>query len=271
MHASKRYLKPLLGFGSWLTVTNTVSPLMTYIDRFFVSALLGLTSVAYYTTPYDMLTRTLMFSQALTGVLFPALVSARTSADKMAYANVYDQSTKILTLSILPISVLVFLGAPEILTIWLGVDFASHSTLAVQWLCVGITVNSGARAPFTALQSAGAPDLVAKLHLVEIAPYVACLYYLTLNFGIAGTAAAWTLRIIFDYIALNAVLYYKIANFRRTVIWSLVTTAAIALGFFSAWWIDGLIARSIVLVLFLCIFAYRSYNQVKLLIVGLLV
>ena len=72
---------PLLTYGGWLTVSNVVGPLMVYFDRFVIAAMLGSTAIAYYTVPYDVLNRLLLFPQAIQGVLFPnfALMRAQNS------------------------------------------------------------------------------------------------------------------------------------------------------------------------------------------------
>ena len=38
----------LISFGSWMTVTNIVGPLMNYMDRFLIGALISVAAVAYY-------------------------------------------------------------------------------------------------------------------------------------------------------------------------------------------------------------------------------
>src|SRR5262249_36749433 len=67
---------PLLHFGGWLTVTNVVGPLMVYLDRFLVGAVLSLAPGAYYVAPYQLVTRLLLLPAALVGVLFPAFATS---------------------------------------------------------------------------------------------------------------------------------------------------------------------------------------------------
>lgn len=66
----RELIKPLLTFGGWLTVTNVIGPLMTYLDRFYVSAILGLSAVTYYVTPYEVLNRLQMLPKAIMDVVF---------------------------------------------------------------------------------------------------------------------------------------------------------------------------------------------------------
>ncbi|MBU6497596.1 MAG: oligosaccharide flippase family protein, partial [Rhodospirillales bacterium] len=48
---------PVLQFGGWLTVSNFVWPLMLYMDRFVIAAVLSAAATAYYATPFDLIVR----------------------------------------------------------------------------------------------------------------------------------------------------------------------------------------------------------------------
>jgi O-antigen/teichoic acid export membrane protein len=68
----------------------------------------------------------------------------------------------------------------------------------LQWLAVGVLVNSLALVPAALVQGVGKPDLTAKLHLIELPTYMAVLWWLTKMHGIEGAAIAWTVRAAFD-------------------------------------------------------------------------
>lgn len=44
-------VRDLLVSGGWMTISNIVSPLMGYLDRFLIGALVTTAAVAYYVTP----------------------------------------------------------------------------------------------------------------------------------------------------------------------------------------------------------------------------
>ena len=81
---------------------------------------------------------------------------------------------------------------------WLGSDFAQHSTLVVRLLAVAVFVNGVGQVPFAHLQSAGRPDITARLHLIELPAYVVVLLFFVKLWGIQGAAIAWMLRIVID-------------------------------------------------------------------------
>jgi len=194
--------KLLVNFGGWLSVTNIVGPLMVYFDRFLLGSVQTMTAVTYYVTPYEVLSRLSMLPGAVMGVIFPAMSTAQ-AADKTRMLYLYERTSRVLVVLMVPPVSLFFLFAPEALHFWLGPDFARHSTPVVQWLAIGWLVNVMAHTPFTALQALNRPDLVAKTHLAEVIPYFALLWILTNQFGIAGTACAWFLRVCADTVILN--------------------------------------------------------------------
>ena len=67
----KRSIGYLLRLSSWMTVSNFISPLMTYLDRFLIATIISVTAVTFYSTPYEVITRLLVFATGICSVLFP--------------------------------------------------------------------------------------------------------------------------------------------------------------------------------------------------------
>lgn len=188
---------PLLRFGGWMTVTNVVSPLMVTLDRFFIGAMVSLTAVAYYATPYEVVTKFLLLPSALIGVMFPAF-SASFVQDREHAALLFSRSIKSLLLVLFPLMLCTIALAQDGLKLWLGAEFAQHSFRVLQLLAVGVFANSLAQVPFAFLQGVGRPDLTATLHLVELPLYLGLLWWLIGAYGIEGAAIAWTVRVGID-------------------------------------------------------------------------
>ncbi|MEN6317435.1 MAG: flippase [Syntrophaceae bacterium] len=238
----KSYMGPLLRFGGWLTVISIISPLMVYFDRFFIGAILSMTAVAYYVTPYEVLSRIQVIPQSFMSVLFPAMATI-IATDHTRLPRLYRQSSLILLLLVLPVASGFFLLGPEGLQVWLGDDFRIAATPVVHWLSLGILVNTLTRPAFWTLQSAGRPDLVAKTHMAEIIPYTFCLWFFTQSFGIAGTAAAWFMRVLADNIILNELIRQRLPELGGIVWRSHIKILGILVGFSLAWIIEPLFIR----------------------------
>jgi O-antigen/teichoic acid export membrane protein len=192
--------REMLGYGAWLTVSNVVGPLMVYIDRFVIAGLLAVSWVAYYSAPYELVTRLWLIPAALAGVLFPAM--AASSPERLA--ALYRTGTKTVLITVFPLALVATVFAADWLRAWLGPEFAARGTLVAQLLCFGAAVNCLAYLPFTLLQAQGRADLPAKAHLAELPLYLIVLWLLVSRWGIEGAALAWVLRCVVDTLALFA-------------------------------------------------------------------
>lgn len=190
-------IRGLLSFGGWMTVTNVIGPLMVYMDRFVIGATLTLSAVAYYVTPYEVVTRLWAIPAAVMAVLFPAFAAANAGASSHA-ASLYSMGGRAVLGMLAPIVLVLVVFAEEGLRLWLGDDFAQQSTVVLQWLAIGVFINSYAQVPFAFIQGIGRADITAKLHLLELPVYFALMLWLLNMLGIAGVAIAWLLRAAVD-------------------------------------------------------------------------
>jgi O-antigen/teichoic acid export membrane protein len=191
-------LRQIVSFGGWVLVSNTVSPLLVYFDRFALSTIAGLAATGFYTAPYEGVVRLLLIPVSLFGSLLPALTSAEAGGDRVRFVQLAASSERVLApVMALPLA-LVLVFAPEILRIWLGPQYAEQSAGALRWLAVGVFANSLANPLFVALYAKDRPDLPAKFHLFELVVHVPVTIYLIRLFGITGAAAAWAARATLD-------------------------------------------------------------------------
>jgi O-antigen/teichoic acid export membrane protein len=245
---------PLLRFGGWMTVTNVVGPLMVTLDRFLIGAMVSMAAVAYYATPYEIVTKLWLIPGALVGVMFPAF-STSFAQNRERTALLYRRSAKYILLILFPIVLLIMVLAADGLKLWLGPEFAQNSTRVLQWLAVGVFINSLAQVPFALVQGIGRPDLTAKLHLIELPFYLFALWRLIQTRGIDGAAIAWTGRVTVDAIVLfclsRSLLPKTGSDTRRTVL----TVAAALVILFMATLPSDLIARMVFLLIVLTAFA----------------
>jgi O-antigen/teichoic acid export membrane protein len=174
---------------------------MVYFDRFLVGAVISMSAVAYYATPYEFVTKLWLIPGALMSVLFPAFASSYRE-DPAHAADLFHQAVKYQLLAIFPLVFVIVLGARHGLALWLGNEFADTSYLVLQVLAIGVFINCLAHVPFSFLQGIGKPDVTSKLYIAELVLYIPALWFLVRYFGINGAAFAWTARVAVDTILL---------------------------------------------------------------------
>ena len=200
-HYDNEKTRRLFSFGAWMTVTNIVGPLMVTADRFVVSAIQGANVVAYYTVPFEVVTRVLILPGALTSALFPRL-SFVINRDPFEARRLYKKYLLIIAAIMLSSCLALAVGAKFGLALWLGDDFAIRSWMIVIILAGGLMLNGVALMPFAIIQASGDAKTTALLHFSELIIYVPLLFFAVKSYGLEGAAAAWTIRAGIDLVAL---------------------------------------------------------------------
>lgn len=193
----------LLTYGGWVSVTNVLHPVLSYLDRVLIGSVISIAAVAYYTAPYEMVTRLSILPTSLTMTLFPSFSAVDTAA-RESLTSLYSRSVKVLLVLMGPLVAVLILFADEILRLWLGSEFAEIGAVVFQILAVGVLLNALAQVPFALIQGFGRPDITAKVHLLELLMYVPLVWLLVKNLGIVGGALAWTIRVMLDSLLLFA-------------------------------------------------------------------
>lgn len=200
---SMEFLPELFQFGGWLTVSNIVSPIMVQMDRFIIGAILTMSAVAYYTTPYEVVTKLLVVPASIAGVCFPMFTKLMGEREQVALEKLYVRSCVWIFSLMIPAALIFIIFGSEILKIWLNKDFALQSSLVLKILTVGVVINGIAQIPYAYIQGAGRSDITAKLHIFELIIYLPLLFFLIKSFGINGAAIAWCTRTTIDGLALS--------------------------------------------------------------------
>lgn len=212
--ASRRWLRRLLSFGGWVTVSNLVGPLIVYVDRFVIGVALSAGAVALYSIPFDLVSRLPILVASLCTVLLPELArlsSLAAASDPLANDRARDlvrHASVVSLTAVVGLLLLAFWLTPWALAMWLGRDFSDQATALTRLLLLAFGVNAMAQLPFTALQAVGRVRAVALLHCAELLPYAAAVFVAISWFGLIGAAWAWLLRSIVDY-AVLALIWHR--------------------------------------------------------------
>ena len=192
-----------------MTMSNTISPVMVYFDRFIIGSMIAMSVVSFYTVPYEMATKLLLVPASIGTVMFPrisALIHERNFAEVIKLQR-YSYLANFLL--IVPIIGGVYLFGEFLLTVWVGEEYAEKSYVVFLAILFGVLVNSMGSVPYNILQAAGKAKVTALLHLSEAPFYLALIIsVIKYEFGLEGVAFAWAIRCLIDWVALEALQRY---------------------------------------------------------------
>ena len=255
---SRPVLRSMLGYGSWVTVSNIISPLMATLDRFVIGGTISVAAVTFYVTPFELASRLLLFPAAVATVIFPMFAAAHLAARNQATVLARGASRAIAVV-LLPCVTFGILLSHEVLLLWVSPEMATNGGVVLGVLLVGIYSNALAHVPFAQLQGTGAANVTALAHVLELPVYGVLLYTLTNRFGVTGVAIAWSVRVTFDFaildwavrqrggpsaawlatggLLLGGVLLWLTPTLAFPV--RVVLAAILTVGILSFWWLNG--------------------------------
>lgn len=253
-------MRQLLGYGAWVTVTNIVGPILVSVDRFLIGVVMGAAAVAYYVVPFNLANRTSILPSALSRTLFPRVsAQSKPAAERLAI-----DSVQMLGAIMTPLLIFGLLVVHPFLALWVGGHFATRAAPVAEILLLGVWVNGFAVVPYMMLQAQGRPDLVAKFHVVELAPFIALLWWALHRFGLSGAAGSWTFRVVAD-----AVLLFWASGLGRsalTTLWPgaiLILSAGFSVLFLPYSLILERIAVGMSLFALACLWSFRSSARLR--------
>lgn len=198
---NKKDIVPLFRFGGFITISNIIGPLMAYMDRFLIGTMASVAAVAYYTTPYEIVTKLWIFPAAIVGVLFPAFSSCF-KYDNARAVQLFQAGVRYTLIGLFPLVFPLIMLAPEGMSWWLGPEFAAQSSRILQWMAIGIFLNCFAQIPFALVQAAGKPNWAALMYALQFPFYALAIWFMLGYAGIEGVAFAWLIRVVIDSAAL---------------------------------------------------------------------
>ncbi|MBK8166437.1 MAG: flippase [bacterium] len=190
--------RDLFRFGGWIAVSNLLAPMMGYADRFLISNVLGAARVAFYAAPAEVAARLSVIPGAVARTIFPLFSQLQESSAEQA-----RRAFRGLLVVCLAVAVPLFLVADWFLDRWLGPPYGEESAIVLRLLLIGFVFNALGQVPYSRIQALGRSRDTAMLHMIELVPYLLLLVLLVRDFGLAGAAAAWTTRVVIDFVVLQ--------------------------------------------------------------------
>ncbi len=196
--ASSGEFRRLMKYGGWVTLTNFLTPIVTFGERLLIPAILTMGVLSFYVPPFEMVSRVAVIPASIAMTLFPRVSGCAGISGEYLWRNLVIDPAIFLFGVLTPLTGL-FLGyAPEILDLWMGTEFREIATPVLQLLAVAFYFNGFAYLALAAVHGLGKPDFKAKLDMVQAVAFVVLCWFCISSFGIVGAAVAKLLIFVMD-------------------------------------------------------------------------
>jgi O-antigen/teichoic acid export membrane protein len=192
--------------AGWLGLTNLVSLLVGYADRFVLAPFTSAAAVGQYVIAQEVATKLWIASGAVVSAGMPRLAAQGAQLDHEGLRGTTRHlGAAMWGLGVAPAALLVLFAEP-LLKLWLRASFDPASVLPLQVMAIGIGVNNLTQINFALLQVHGGEQRGAWLQVFHFLFLCLALAVLVPAFGIRGAALAFTLRLLLDALLVRLLL-----------------------------------------------------------------
>lgn len=203
-------LKPVLKFSLSIAFTSSVWIFVTQTDKLILSKILPLADYGYFTVAVLMASGIMIVSSPISSAIMPRMTRLHAEGKKDELIAVYRQSTQIVTVTAIPIALLLIFFAPQILWAWTGDASLIKSAAPVLSLySIGYAFLAISAFPYYLQYAKG----MLKYHMIGsfifLGILVPSIIWAASRYGIVGAGWAWLISNIIYFVFWMPVIHNK--------------------------------------------------------------
>ena len=223
----------VLAVGLPFALVVLLSGLLADAEKLALGLIRSVEDFTYYTVPFNAVLKFTIISGAVGRVLMPRLAALGARGHAAEARELTERADRILVTGMVAAMVPLVVLAPELLSIWVGDDFAVRSSLASRIVLVGVAVNAAAIPGHSVMLARGRPIYLTYLYVAEVVLHMVVVYLLVTAFGLVGAATAWTVRVGLDTLAQRKLAEHTLGlDFRDNLeVWGVLVLYALFAAF----------------------------------------
>ena len=206
--------RTMFRFGFWGWLQSVGGILLSQVDRLLIASFLGTSALTYYVVCLQLAQQIHVVISRAVSFTFPLASAVKESGDLDRLRRIYFKGSSFTIVAAVGLGLPLFIFANNILTLWMGPEFAEASSGILRLLVLFYTALATTIVPFYFLNGTGLVRLNTMFGLASGSAVVAATIFLMPLLGLAGAAWARTLNIAIDLVS-RAVLHYQVLFDRR--------------------------------------------------------
>jgi O-antigen/teichoic acid export membrane protein len=187
-----------------------VTLFLTSADKILLSKILSLKEFGYYSLAFTLSNALSILAFPITTALFPRLSTIAALKDEGQLSQTYRFACRLVASVIAPAGAMMVIFAPDILTVWVHRDNASHAQWILRMLASGTVINSLLLVPSLLAVACGWVSFGFIQNLVSCFFLMPLLWFLGTRYGGPGAALVWVILNLAQMIISIPILHAKL-------------------------------------------------------------
>lgn len=205
----KDLLLEIQRFATGMTSLYIITLMLTQADKIILSKILPLKMFGYYSLAWAIAGGLSMLVEPVFNAIFPGFSQCIAVNDENSLKELYHKSCQLMSVIILPCSIVIAFFAPEILGIWLRNPVTvEHTHRLVSLLIIGSALNGLMNIPYALQLAYGWTKLAFYAGLTSLVLIAPLTVLMVLKFGVIGGAISWII-LNSGYILINVPIMHR--------------------------------------------------------------
>lgn len=205
-------LKPVLKFSLSIAFISFVWVLVTQTDKLILSKILPLADYGYFTVAVLVAGGIMIVSSPISSAIMPRMTRLHAEGKNEELIAVYRQATQIVTVTAIPIALMLIFFAPQILWAWTGdTTLVERASPVLSLYAIGYAFLAVSAFPYYLQYAKGNLRLHLIGNMLFLVFLIPSVIWAASNHGATGAGWAWLLANALYFLIWTAVVHTKIA------------------------------------------------------------
>lgn len=187
-------LRPIWRFALGMSGVSVVTMILTQADRIVLSKMISLEAFGYYSLAVAVAGAMGMLVGPVFTAVYPRLTQLVAGNDQQQIVEFYHRCCQIVSVSILPVAVVLSVFSEEILLLWTrSIETTAQVHYLVRILVIGTALNGLMNIPYALQLACGWTSLAFWSNVISVLIVVPAMVVLVWQWGPVGAAVAWAL------------------------------------------------------------------------------
>jgi O-antigen/teichoic acid export membrane protein len=193
-HFQSKLLRDTWRFAAGISGITVMSVILTQMDKVILSRLLSLEMFGYYILAGAVATSIYLLVLPVFSALYPRFTQLVSLGDEEGLRELYHHSCQLMSVLILPVSIVMAFFSKEILFLWTGdLKIVEHTHLILSILAAGTALNSLMHLPYALQLAHGWTKLSLYTTIVAVLLLTPLIIQMTSLYGAVGAASVWVI------------------------------------------------------------------------------
>ena len=182
-------LRSLKGYIASMGVASILVALIFQLDKIILGKTLKGVDYGYYVLSNNLALTLFIVSTPVAITLFPHFTAFLHKKQTAALQHEFHKYSRILSVTLLPVFIMMFFFTPELLWIWTGnQEIVDNTSLLVRIMLVGTALDAYMVVPNALLLAASKGKFILAIHTIALIVMVPTTYFLSIYYGAIGGA-----------------------------------------------------------------------------------